>query len=605
MRSTFVAGPALYARHDAGSPTGLRALSALNRINALACIRAAGRGWLGGSFSVAELLTVLYFGLDERNVVLSKGHAAAMQYACLAGLGELPPEALLDYEDGPDAPQAHASIGTPGVLTNSGSLGQALSKVAGLAWARRDERFFVVLGDGELQEGQVFEGLQTVVARGLTNLVTIIDVNGFQTAARTDTIKPIPDLDGVLRGLGLLVRRVDGHDPAALLPAFASSARPLAVVADTVKAGGTELLPPFQDMQPWHGRVPDTALYRRLLSEQAALVGDPQLDRELEAWRPGPEPEREPSRSLERWSTGDAATTELEGLLDERPELAVLDADLSSSCGLGVIADPTGRFVARGQFFQMGIAEQDMVSFAGGLALAGRLPLVSTYAAFCARAIEQLRVNLSEGTRTLVTGHYAGLCYFTDGATHQSLGDLLLMQSLPGLLLLEPVTPEQARRQLRYAVTGCDRSVYLRLRRTPIEVPLSSTGPFGDDPLAPLLRGNGRAGWLVTAGTVATRLALDCLEEPAFEGWGVIAVSAFGRTEDPIPWRALLEGRPIVTIEENPRPGLLAPLLRELVPGCAPRCLFADGPGASFRTLDACRAHFGFTKERVRELAGG
>lgn len=614
MTRPFLVDPAHHRRQNPSSPEGLRALSALNRINALACLAAARHGWIGASFSSAELLTVLYFGLDARNVVLSKGHAAAMQYACLAGLGRLPVKRLLDYKDGPNAPQAHASIGTPGVLTNTGSLGQALSKVAGLAWARPDERFFVVLGDGELQEGQVFEGLQTVAHRGLKNLVSVIDRNGFQTASRVETIKRIPDLEGVLRGLGFDVRRCDGHEPEALLRALGPATdRPVAVIADTVKAGGTALLAPEGDVQPWHGRVPDDDLYRELLAEQVALVADPELSAALDRWQASnprrtsephpPATTAPPSASV---STRDAFAAELELLLDARPDLVVLDADLAGSCGLSAIADPSSRFVTRGQFLQMGIAEQDMASFAGGLALAGRLPLVSTYAAFHKRAIEQLHVNLSEGTRLLIAGHYAGLCYFTDGRTHQSLNDLLMMRGLPDLLLLEPVTPAQTRRLLRWAVQDCDRSVYLRLRRTPIDLPLTGTGPFpADDPRSPLVLGDGRAGWLVTAGTVATRLALDCLEQPDFDGWGVIAVCAFGRDEDAAAWKGLLTDRRLVSIEESPSPGLLAPLLRELAPGCAPKSLFVDGWGSSFRTLQACRDHFGFTIDGVRERLGG
>ena len=602
----FTVGPAAYLRQDPRSRRGLRALAALNRINALSCIRSARHGWLGASWSAAELLTVLYFGLDERNVILGKGHAAAMQYACLAGLGLLSTDALLAYKDGPLAPQAHSSVGTPSILTNTGSLGQALSKAAGLAWARQGERFYAILGDGELQEGQVFEGLQTVAARGLRDLVTVIDRNGFQTERRTDTIKPIADMEGLMRGLGLEPRRVNGHDPIALQSAITAPAdRPLVVIADTLKAAGSELLAPARGVQPWHGRVPDGDLYRRLLAEQVALVEDPSVASAFRSWSASAaDPARLTTpRPAGPRSTRDAFADELETLLDERPELVVLDADLAGSCGLAAIADPEARFAARGQFLQMGIAEQDMTSFAGGLALAGRLPLISTYAAFHKRSLEQLQVNLSEGSRLLVAGHYAGLCYFTDGRTHQSINDLLLMRALPGLLVMEPVTTAQTRRMLRFAATGCDRSVYLRLRRTPAEIPLTDSGPFdAQDPLSPLVHGEGHAGWLVTSGTVATRLALDCLAEQDFDGWGLVVQSAFGHDVDPGPWQELIGSAPLLSIEESPRPGVLRPFLQDLLPGVRLRSLCVEGWGASFRTLDACRQHFGFTVAAIRGL---
>ena len=187
----FVVEPRFYQKAQGQGAAGLKALSAFNRINALSCIKSAEHGWLGASYSIAEILTVLYHALDERNVVLSKGHAAAMQYACLFGLGMLSREQLLSYKNGPGSPQAHASLETPGVLLNTGSLGQALSKTAALAVCRPDQRFYVVVGDGELQEGQVFEGLQTVSQRCLHNLTVIVDVNGFQTEDQVEKIKSI------------------------------------------------------------------------------------------------------------------------------------------------------------------------------------------------------------------------------------------------------------------------------------------------------------------------------------------------------------------------------------------------------------------------------
>jgi len=133
-------------------------VAAFARINALAACKAAEHGWLGGSFSCCEIMTVLHLRCpDAEHVILSKGHAAAMQYACMVAAGEMAPEALLDYKRGAGYPEAHADL-----LMDTGSLGQCLSTAAGMAAARPDSRFAVVMGDGEMQEGQVYEALMTI-----------------------------------------------------------------------------------------------------------------------------------------------------------------------------------------------------------------------------------------------------------------------------------------------------------------------------------------------------------------------------------------------------------------------------------------------------------
>jgi transketolase len=596
----FTVGPEHHASQDAGSEEGLRAIAAFVRINALSCIMSAQHGWLGASFSSAEILTALYFGLGEDRVVLSKGHAAAAQYACLHGLGELSREELLAYKDGPSAPQAHSSRGTPGILLSSGSLGQALSQVAGLVCGGSRGRFVVLLGDGELQEGQVWEALQSIAHRRLLQVEVIIDRNGWQSAQRVGSVKGIADLGKVLQGLGFDVFELDGHDPMALVLAMEPepTLRPRAVICDTHKAGGSRFTVPEGD---------------RILGEQAALADDPGLREALRAYlasSPGSPPARPGGAGR---STRDAVAGHLEASLGELPRLSVLDADLAESCGLGAIADPEGPFARRGQFFQLGISEQDMVSFAGGLALAGRLPVVSTYAAFMTRAVEQVRTNLSMDARAIYLGQYAGLCYFTDGRSHQSLDDAAHFQALPGLTVLEPATPEQAVAQLDWALGRAPGSVYMRLHRTPQELPIAGddSGLFpAGDPLAPIVRGAGSERCFVCAGPVAARLALDCMALPEFSGWGLVVISCFDPVRRLEPWAGLLEPvGELMVIEDAWAPGVLRPwvdsLLLEL--GLAPRrrALQPSGWGASFRSLGACLEHFGFTVEGVRAARRG
>ena len=463
---TLIAPLELYAAIDDADPLArLERIAALNRINALAAIRSAAHGWLGSCFSVCELLTTLYFHHRLEDVVLSKGHAAAMQYACLVGVGRLAADRLLTYKDGPAGLQAHTDRETPGVLVNTGSLGQALSKTAAIAAIDPGRHCVVILGDGELQEGQCFEGLQTVAHRQLDNLTVVIDRNGFQTARPTSEIKGL-DEAALLRALGFEVIELDGHDLGALGPALgpADGHRPRAVVAQTIKGGGSPALATAGAPGQWHGRVPDDELARQVIDEQVARAALPALTARWEtARRSQRSVAAAPSRSSKAEATGRHFSRALTELARARTEVVVLDADLVSPCGLEQLETELS---SEERFFEMGIAEQDMVSFAGGLALTGKLPVVNTYASFYKRAVDQVFLNATEaGSRLIYAGHYAGLGYHSDGKTHQSLADLALMRAVPAMVVCDPVDRRQTEAMLAWAADEAPGAVYLRLRR--------------------------------------------------------------------------------------------------------------------------------------------
>lgn len=581
--------------------TGNRRLAqcaALNRINALACIMGARHGWLGASFSVAELLTVLYCGLREKNVILSKGHAAPLQYACLYATGVIGKRALHTYKDGPRGLQAHTDIATPGILVNSGSLGQALSKAAGMAYAVPRERFYVILGDGELQEGQNFEALQTVAHLRLRNLTVIIDANVYQTEQAVAAVKGIADYHRVFSGLGYTVLDIDGHDCRAVRAALTGRGRgQKLIIARTQKAGGSRFLRPVRGKQPWHGQVPDAGLYRALVREQAALSGNRALQTEVERWCRPPLPAVAPVAPVPAVpATRDLFWQALRPHLQRSRRLVVLDADLAKSCGLqGLPLWPR-------QFVELGISEQDMVSFAGGLARRGLLPVVNTYASFYKRAYEQVCVNQTERSAIMYAGHYAGLDYHTDGKTHQSLNDLSLMRTVPGLAVFEPVSAAQMDLCVRWAVRQRACSSYFRLHRTPLALDLPPQHPRLD---RPLVAGGATARCFLTGGTVGTALALACRRERDFRGWSVMVQGVFGLPVDTAWWRQRLAGtRELVTIADNRADGglhewacaLIARLgLRVRVTPLAPSWF-----GPSFRSFDDCLRHFGFTPDGVR-----
>ncbi|WP_018569681.1 transketolase [Streptomyces sp. PsTaAH-124] len=218
-------------------------------------------GHLGGSMSCVEILVALFFhtmnvdpadpGRAERDMfVLSKGHAAMALYAVLAERGFIAPEEIGTFCRPGGRLATHGNAAVPGVEFATGSLGHGLALANGTAWAQRRRggtpaRTYVLLGDGELQEGSVWEAAQVSRALNAGNLVAVIDVNGFQQTGAVGEVSPGAPVADRWNGFGWHTVEVDGHDPAALCAAFDEAAQtdgPTAVVCRTVKAQGTGVL---------------------------------------------------------------------------------------------------------------------------------------------------------------------------------------------------------------------------------------------------------------------------------------------------------------------------------------------------------------------------
>lgn len=508
----------------------LTELAAYTRVNTLSTIYHAGRGWLGASLSAVDILAVLYFHIIDRSpgpdeadqVLLSKGHAAAAQYAALTGAGWLPVNELKRYKES-DGPQAHTDVHTPGIAANSGSLGQTLSKAFGLAW-RSKRMFHVILGDGELQEGQNYEALMSIAHHGVTNVLPIIDRNNIQSDSDVADVKKIHDLPAALRGFGFSVHHAeDGNDVHSLLKALTAARaerKPTIVIADTRKGAGVSFIESRGTPRrgyAWHGGVPSATEYRDALAELADAIRNPHVLRELRAYLDGPSvpPRPKPPKPAARQSTGDAYADQLLALAETRDDMVVLDADLEKSCRLTAFAE---QFPDR--FLEMGIAEQDMISTAGGLALGGRLPFVNTYAAFYRRGYEQLYMNSTERTKIVYAAHYSGLCYATDGKSHQCLGDVAMVRGVPNLRVVHPAFNEELPGILSWYLNEVDEDpLYLRLHRTPI---LLDAAPPADRQFHPgrgvAVRERGGRHCLLTAGPHMTAFCAIASDELEREG---------------------------------------------------------------------------------------
>jgi transketolase len=218
-------------------------------------------GHLGGAFSCADVLAALYFSVlnvdprrpddpDRDRFLLSKGHAAVGLYATLAERGFFPVEELAGYGRPGSRLMGHPVRAVPGVEMPTGSLGHGLALGCGFAlaarYAGRDSRSFVLLGDGELQEGSVWEAAIAAVSLRLDRLVAVVDRNGLQLTGATEGIAPMEPLADRWRGFGWAVRDVDGHDPAQLADQLDAApwepGKPSVLIARTVKGHGLPFL---------------------------------------------------------------------------------------------------------------------------------------------------------------------------------------------------------------------------------------------------------------------------------------------------------------------------------------------------------------------------
>lgn len=251
----------------------------------LTMIHEARSGHPGGSLSAADIMAALYF--DELNIrpeqpswpdrdrfVLSKGHVCPVLYSCLALRGYFPFETIYTLRKEGSMLQGHPDMKRcPGIDISTGSLGQGLSTAVGMALAgkrdKRSYRVFCLVGDGESQEGQIWEAVQTAVKYKLDNLVTIVDNNGLQNDNTCEVVMPLGDLVAKFSAFGCETYAIDGHSMREIVEVLdkvrtTSCGKPVCIVAKTVKGKGVSFM---EHVVSWHGMPPDDDQFRQALAE--------------------------------------------------------------------------------------------------------------------------------------------------------------------------------------------------------------------------------------------------------------------------------------------------------------------------------------------------
>ena len=543
-------------------------LADLCRINTLFMIMKAGSGHIGSSFSSTDIITWLWTehlrdpngaSKDADVYFSSKGHDAPALYSLLIALEKLDFGLLPQLRQLNGLP-GHPDVSTPYIATNTGSLGMGISKAYGMARANRYTgrrgRIFVMTGDGELQEGQIWESLQPVANEQLSEITVIVDHNKFQSDTAVAAVSDLGPLEDKFRTFGWEVRRGDGHDFTVMRDILAHfetvTNKPKVFIADTIKGKGVSFMEGIacgDQTYHFHAGAPSLENYVKGTRELIARVNErlARLNQPAATLTAAPLPVRITPRKPEKivLAYGD----ELLAMARQRQDIIVMDADLLSDCGIEAFkAELPERFI------ECGIAEQHMVSAAGGMALGGMLPVVHSFACFLStRANEHIYNNATEKKRIIYTATLAGLVPGGPGHSHQSVRDISAIGAVPGLVAFEPCSEREARLAIRWAVEKNPDSTYLRFVNVPLDLPYTLPADYA------LQVGRGvtvRAGKdvaIIGYGTVLLTNAWKAADELAAQGISasVIDLPWLNRIDDEWVREALGGFKQIVTLDNH------------------------------------------------------
>jgi len=474
----------------------LREKARLLRIHSLVTTTRAGSGHPTTCLSAADLVSAVFFhsmrfdprrpdASDADRFVLSKGHAAPLLYAALAEAGVFPVARLATLRQFSSELEGHPTPLIPGVDAATGSLGQGLSVGAGMALSAKQleksgVRVYVLLGDGEMAEGNVWEAAAFAAHYALDNLTAIIDVNALGQSERTMYRHDVESHRRRLEAAGWDAVAIDGHDMAAIVRALDRApapgpARPRAIVARTEKGHGVSFL---ADKDGWHGKPVPAADLPRALAELGPIPPEPAPDARSYARPVGAAPTDFPPLAPPDYALGQqVATREAYGkalarLAAVNPRIVAVDADVKNST-FSEFLEKTHA----GRFFQGYIAEQNMVSVGVGLGARGYTPFVASFACFLSRAYDQVRMAAISRSHLKLCGSHCGVSIGEDGPSQMGLEDLAMFRAIPGSTVLYPSDAVSADR-LTESLARLPGIGYLRTTRPKTPVLYSAQEKF-------------------------------------------------------------------------------------------------------------------------------
>jgi transketolase len=595
------------------------------RVDAIRPAAKAGSGHPTSGMSAADLMAVLmakYLRYDFANphdphndrLVFSKGHASTLLYAIFRAAGAISEEELLTYRQFASIFEGHPTPRIPWVDVATGSLGQGLPYAVGLALAgkrldRLPFRVWTLCGDSEIAEGSQWEALEHAAFYELDNLVAIIDVNRLGQRGETMHGWDLDSYSSRAQAFGCRTIEIDGHDAEAIDRAYAEatdvSGQPVVIVAKTIKGKGD---PDVEDKNGFHGKALEH-------SDEviATLGGVRNLKVEVAKPETGAAKHEFPGGTLElpRYDVGEEVATRkaygdaLAALGKARGDVVALDGEVSNSTYAEEFRDAIPE-----RYFEMYIAEQQMVATAVGLQVLGWRPFASTFAAFLSRAYDFIRMSAISRATYCLCGSHAGVSIGEDGPSQMALEDIAAMRAVHGSTVLHPCDANQTAK-LVAAMADLEGISYLRTLRpaTPVlygpddefEIGGSRTVREGDDvaiigagitvheglKAADMLASEGIEARVIDLYSIKpldaeTLRSLTCPIVTAEDHWaegglGEAVLSALADTEDRPPVIRL-------AVHEMPHSGKPAELLAEAG-------IDADGIAAAARSL--ARAHAG------------
>ena len=506
------------------------------RIHAIVSTSEAGSGHPTTCLSAADIVSALFFHAmrydctDAQNpnndrFILSKGHAAPLLYAAYAEAGIIPTENLLTLRQIDSILEGHPTPRFEWTEVATGSLGQGLSLGLGMALNgkyldKSDYRVYVLLGDGETAEGGVWEAAALATHYQLNNLIGIVDVNALGQSQRTMDAFDIDTYCRRFEAFGWQTIGIDGHDFDEILPALAqakaSTDKPTMIVAKTFKGKGISFL---ENADGWHGKaIPKGEELDKALAELGPLHAEVPLQIESPSPIDGEnlnaavtECEAPDYIPGEKVATRGGYGTGLAKLGSANLAVVALDGDTKNS----TYAE---QFMERhpNRYFEMFIAEQNLVGAGIGLAKRGKIPFVSTFAAFLSRAYDQIRMSAISQANIKYAGSHCGVSIGEDGPSQMGLEDIAMFRALPEAVVLYPSDAVAAERLVAEAAAH-EGIVYLRTSRpqTPVLYDAAERFPIGG---CKVIRKSEQDSVTVVAAGVTLHEALTAYETLAAEG---------------------------------------------------------------------------------------
>jgi len=492
----------------------LEEAAAVMRAYDMVALHAAGSGHSGGTLSIMDITAALYlhvanhdpkdaFWKKRDRIVWSVGHKAPSLYIGLGMAGYFNIDDVVTLRKLYSPFQGHPHwLKLDGVEASTGSLGQGLSIAVGMALAARvdksDHRIFCLMGDGEQQEGQVWEAAMEAGHFGLDNICAVIDKNRLQIDGWVDDVMCVDCLIEKYRAFGWAVLECDGHDMQELVDAFEMAAknkdRPTVIIAQTVKGKGVDFM---EDVAGWHGKAPNAEQMWEALKQLGLDKKFPvkKLLKKADDWQ------KKAMKTLEAkqpkfskdyfWNKTRNMKAEMDptrkgfgrALADRGGDKRVvaLGADISGSITISQFYE--GHPERADRWFSMGIAEASATSAAAGLAKEGKLPVFGTYGVFASgRNLDQLRTTVAYGDfNVFIAGAHGGVSVGPDGATHQALEELFQMCGIPNMHVEVPCDSIETKRACEHLLFKVKGPKYVRFAReaTPVITDMKTPYKFG------------------------------------------------------------------------------------------------------------------------------